>query len=129
MRSLVLVVAILAFVIGGCAGPGTTTSAFIAHTAIAQYLFTNTGNTTWTFGASAFLRRPDGTTLNLVVQPKSLEPGRGTRVSWNYTTDQPGNWDFRVVVWKESSSPFANIVVDTGWLEDFVTVGGAMPHG
>jgi predicted secreted protein len=101
---------------------GTETLLDKDDTASVQFNFTNTGNTSWTFGAGASLRRPDNSLVDLSLQSKTLSPGAGTSVSWTYTADQAGEWDLRCSVWKETASPPVNSLADTGWNVDYITV-------
>ncbi len=100
---------------------GTTTSVQEDQQGTIQYTFTNTGNVTWTFGAGATLRKPDGSEVDLGLQAVTVGAGASQTVTWTHTFDAVGAWDVRGAVWKESSAPSTNLA-DSGWREDVITV-------
>lgn len=87
--------------------------------------FTNTGNVSWTFGAGATLRKPDGTRIDF-LKPVTVNPGESRSAEWTYTIDMAGRWDTVFGVWKESTHPLENLLVQTGWVSKYIT---AIPPG
>lgn len=106
--------------LGGFAG--TTAALDLGQTGTVQFAFTNSGTASWTFGTTASLRRPDGTTMDLPLQQKTVSSGASATVSWSVTYDATGQWDIRVEVWKESAAPLANRLADSDWVLDQITV-------
>ncbi|MCL0069783.1 PKD domain-containing protein [Dehalococcoidia bacterium] len=84
--------------------------------------FTNTGNNTHTFGAGATLRRDgdDATRINF-LEAVTVAPGETGSAQWTHTIDTAGKWEVVFGVWEESTHPLENLVVETGWVDEYIT--------
>jgi hypothetical protein len=92
----------------------------VGETTTLKLNFTNTGNATWTFYAATTLKKPNGGTVDLSLQPVSLGQGQQGTVTWTHSADMEGNWDLVFGVWKESAHQ--NSLDRTGWLVGYITV-------
>jgi hypothetical protein len=86
-----------------------------------NFSFTNTGNTQWTFGAAATLKKPDGIDVNLPIKPVTLNPQQQGSAQWTYTIDMAGSWNLIFGVWQESALPVQNPLGNTGWLAGYIS--------
>lgn len=84
------------------------------------FSFTNTGNVSWAFGAGATLRKPDGTRVDF-LEAVTVNPGESGSAQWTHTIDMAGRWDTVFGVWKESTHPLENLLVQTGWVPEYIT--------
>lgn len=84
------------------------------------FSFTNTGNVSWAFGAGATLRKPDGTRVDF-FEAVTVNPGESRSAQWTHTIDMAGRWDTVFGVWKESTHPLKNLLVQTGWVPEYIT--------
>jgi len=84
------------------------------------FSFTNTGNVSWTFGAGATLRKPDGTRIDF-LKPVTVNPAASGSAQWTYIIDMAGRWDTVFGVWRESTHPLENLLVQTGWVSEYIT--------
>lgn len=84
------------------------------------FSFTNTGNVSWTFGAGATLRKPDGTRIDF-LKPVTVNSGGSGSAQWTYTIDMAGRWDTLFGVWKEYTHPLENLLDQIGWVDEYIT--------
>jgi len=84
------------------------------------FSFTNTGDLYWKFGAGATLRKPDGTQIDL-LEEVTVNPGELGSTQWTYTIDVAGRWDTVFGVWKEYTHPLESLLVQTGWVDEYIT--------
>lgn len=84
------------------------------------FSFTNTGDVAWTFGAGATLRKPDGTRVDF-LEVVTVNPGESGSAQWTYTIEMAGRWGTVFGVWKESTHPLENLLVQTGWVAEYIT--------
>ncbi|MCL0048362.1 PKD domain-containing protein, partial [Dehalococcoidia bacterium] len=84
------------------------------------FTFTNTGNVAHTFGAGATLRSPDGRRIDF-LKPVTVNPGEEGSAQWTHTIDVAGRWDVVFGVWEESTHPLENLIVETGWVDEYIT--------
>ncbi|MCL0076864.1 PKD domain-containing protein [Dehalococcoidia bacterium] len=83
------------------------------------FTFTNTGKVAHTFGAGATLRSPDGRRIDF-LKPVTVNPGEEGSAQWTHTIDVAGRWDVVFGVWEESTRPLENLVVETGWVDQYI---------
>ena len=98
----------------------SATNVTVGDSVIIGFSFTNTGTVPWTFGAGATLRKPDGTRIDF-LKPITVNPGASGSVQWTRTIDMEGRWDIVFGVWKESTHPLENLLVQTGWVPEGIT--------
>ena len=84
------------------------------------FSFTNTGNLSWTFGAGATFRKPNGTQIDF-LEAVTVNPGESGSAQWTYAIDMAGRWDIVFGVWKEYTHPLENFLDQTGWVPEYVT--------
>ncbi|MBT9132591.1 MAG: Internalin-A [Firmicutes bacterium] len=90
------------------------------------FTFINTGNVAHTFGAGATLRRPDETRIDF-LKPVTVAPGKSGSAQWTHTVDVAGRWDTVFGVWEESTPPLDNLLVQTGWILDYIAARYELP--
>lgn len=100
---------------------GTQTSVLEGESGTVSYTFSNTGNVTWTFGAGATLRRPDGSNRDLELRRITLAPGTSHTVTWTHTYDSSGSWDLIGTVWRDPND-LQTSLASSGWMNGYVTV-------
>jgi len=85
--------------------------------------FKNTGDVNWAFGVRIEIRKPDGTTVvTTSTLGKGANAGETVVQAWlSPVYDVPGSWDIRAIVFREFSNP-TNILADSGWVENYITV-------
>ncbi|MCL0073258.1 SpoIID/LytB domain-containing protein, partial [Dehalococcoidia bacterium] len=83
------------------------------------FTFTNTGNVAHTFGAGATLRSPDGRRIDF-LKPVTVNPGEEGSAQWTHTIDVAGRWDVVFGVWEESTHPLESLIVETGWVDQYI---------
>ncbi|MCL0042706.1 PKD domain-containing protein, partial [Thermodesulfovibrionales bacterium] len=97
-------------------------SVVVGESVTVGFTFTNTGNTAHTFGAGATLRRDgdDATRINF-LEAVTVAPGEIGSAQWTHTIDTAGKWEVVFGVWEESTHPLENLVVETGWVDEYIT--------